>query len=125
VQPLAAADPDAAACLCRTLMDSVGKARLSWLPGGLQDRMDRAFAALGPSVLQAAVADLRLCAPESLEFACMAIQLVAAFLQAKEHREQSDGGAGSQAASTAAKVQQVIWQACMPCTPDLLACFAL
>lgn len=116
VQALAAADPDAAACLCRTLMDSVGKVRLSWLPSGVQDRMDRAFAALGPSVLQAAVADLRRGAPHCLQFVCVAIQLTEAFLKAKQHHEQSDGGAGSQAACAAANVQQVDWHTCTPCT---------
>ncbi len=75
VQQLAAADPDAAACLCDSLLQAVSDARRPWLPSSMCQRVEQSFAALGPSRLRDAAALVQECTPSSLQCACAAIWL--------------------------------------------------
>jgi hypothetical protein len=103
-QALAAADPDAAACLCRALMVAAGDSRLSWLPAGLEAHVHRDFAALGPGALHAAIADAREGMPGALQDACYALRLIHAFLQANASDDALDNQSRSQMATMAEQV---------------------
>ena len=72
----AAADQDAAICLCHGLMQAVGDARRDWLLHDVHQRAQRALAPLGPaSLLNPAAAALRAGSPGAPQLACTASRL--------------------------------------------------
>lgn len=89
MQRLAAADPDAAACLGCSLLSVVENKHRRWLPGNIKQRVERAFAALGPVMLRTAAAKLRSSAPGCLWQVHVAVRLTDAFLRGGQHSEGS------------------------------------
>ena len=103
---LAAADPDAAACICHSLLSAV-HLRRDWVPSDVRRHAKDTFAALEPSNLQAAAAGLRGRMPGSLQGAYNAIRLTHVSLGTAEYVEDLDNAARSQLAVAAAAAVQV------------------
>ena len=106
-EALAAADRAAAACLCHGLMEATCDSRRRWLPSDLLCRVERTFAAMGPSELRAAAVGIRSGAARALQHAYTAVRLMRAFLQADQHSEGLDAEAARQSASAAPSIRQV------------------
>lgn len=112
VQHLAAADPDAAACLCDSLLQAVSDGSRPWLPSSMRQRVEQAFAALGPSSLRDAAASLRQRIPNSPQRACYAAWLTNAYLQEAadtENMGESSRGQSVMAATIRAQVGLRFW----------------
>jgi hypothetical protein len=105
-QALAAADPDAAACICHGLLAAL-EIHGDWMPSDVRRRVADAFAALEPSNLRAAAARLRSRAPGCLRGAYHAIQSIHVSLGTAEYVEDLDEAARSQLAMAAAAAGQV------------------
>ena len=112
VQALAAADPDAAACLCDSLLQVVSDGHRRWLPSDTRQRVERTFATLGPSTLRDAAASLRQRIPNSPQRACHAAWLTNAYLQEAadtENMGESSRGQSVMAATSRAQVGLRFW----------------
>lgn len=111
VQALAAADPDAAACLGCGLMLAAGDKRRRWLPSDVIRRVEEAFKSMGPGELRTAAAGIRAGVPTSLHRACVAISLTEKCLQAADGSSGPGANAEGHMQETAASTHQVGRQA--------------
>jgi hypothetical protein len=112
VLAVAKADAAAAACLARALTQAIAdRRRRHWVPLVTRQRVEHAFADLGPPALRAAIADMHSNRPGALQQACVAAGLSKVFLQADGTRREPGGQLSRHMTAKAARARRVRWQA--------------